>query len=460
MMQMASQLAGVWKAWPWNKRLSVVLGVGVGMAAFVALVVWSTRPNFAPLISGLSREDASEIVQKLEDERIPYELAANGRSIRVPEEKVHRTRLLLAGQGLPKGGGVGFELFDETNIGISRFTEKVNYRRALEGELRRTLSAMEGVRDARVHIVMPEKSLFRDRQERATASVSLQLHGNYELDKRQVRSVVHLVASSVEGLTPNFVTVVDHRGSILSRGDEESGALSSELERQQAIEKNTEERIRQILGRVVGPDNLAVRVTAEVDLTRRETTQEVYDPDGVAVRSEQSSDEQRTQGGSRGAVPGARSNLTGLTAGRAGTGTSGANNKRALTRNYEVSKEITHRTAPAGSLQRLSIAVLVNHVSRIDAEGKRSLVPRSESELEQLAELTRKASGFDSERGDQVVIHSLAFADADIAPEVVEKPEWSKWVDTFWRPAVALLLLIVVGLTARVRARHWRAQRF
>jgi len=449
--KLGQQVAGIWQGWSWARRLSLIVGVLLGVAVFAALVTWGAQPSYATLMSNLSAEDAGAITERLEQDGVPFQIGGDGSTIMVPKERVHELRLRLASEGLPRSGGVGFEVFDGQGFGISRFVENLNYKRGLEGELRRTIRNIDAVKDARVHIVLPKQSLFRDQRMPATASVTVMLRPGRRLAGQQVQAMVHLLAASVEGLSPDNVTIVDSAGSILARGDGDSGAagLRSELEYQRRVERDLEERVRQLLGRVVGLDKLDVRVSSHIDFTKREQTSELYDPDTAAVRSERVSDEQRgAQTGGAAGIPGARSNLAGRDAAAGQSPGSGGSNRRSQTRNYEISKEINHTQSSAGRLTRLSVAVLVDDVVNVDAEGGRTYEPRSEQELNRFAELVKRAVGFDARRGDQVVVESMPFA----APEVeVVEAGWDPLtlVQILWKPVIGLGMLLFLFFLVR-----------
>lgn len=446
------QLVAVWDGWPATKKTSMVVFFVAGVAAFVILVLWSTATHYSLLMSGLSAEDAAEISALLDGDQVPYRLSAGGSVITVPEDRVHEVRLQLAGARLPRGGATGYELFDDPGLGMSRFAERLNFKRALEGELRRTLKALDPVKDARVLVVLPEKRLFRDKRVGATASVSLVMHPGRALSSEQVQAVVHLVASSVEGLTSDNIAVVDSAGRVLTRGGAGGKAFNAEMEHQEAIERALEARVVEILGRVVGRENITARVTVKLDFTQREQTSESYDPDSVATRSERTSDEQRQAGAAGpGGIPGARTNLAGGAAANVAVGATGSSNKRAVTRNFEVSKETSREMNSTPQISRLSVAVLVNDRLVVSAEVADDAAPqydaRPEQELARLTQLVKNAVGFDPTRGDQLELVSMPFA----PEERIEAPaiRWWDILKAVWRPVLALLLFITVVFVLR-----------
>lgn len=423
-----------------QRRLVALFAVGLAIAIVSTMALWGSRANNVPLLTNLTEEDAAQIVAKLDADRVPYQLAAAGTAILVPETQVHALRLRLAGEGLPKGGNVGFELFDAPSFGMSRFAEQLNYRRGLEGELRRSIRQIDAVQDARVHIVVPEQGLFREQDKKATAAITLHLRAGRTLGSGQVQAIVHLVASSVAGLSPEQVTVVDSRGTILAKGGEEHGSAGAALEQQRAVEKGVEERVHAILAPIVGAQHVVVRASAVVDFSRTDKTTESYDPASQVVRSAQLSEEKRT-GASPGAggVAGARSNLSGIQK-ESAPAAPGISERRSSTHNYEVNKVVAHEMGAQGRLARLSVAVLVDGIETTDAQGVKTLKERTPEELARFEELARRAMGFDADREDQVSVQSMAFE--PVAAPAAEAPEPVAWVHTaerFWPPALALL---------------------
>jgi flagellar M-ring protein FliF len=401
---------------PPARQLLFVLVLSAALAAIVAGYLWSQEPDMQVLFSHLSTEDAGAIVVKLKEQKIPYSLEGNGATILVPSEKVHELRLSLASQSLPQGGGVGFEIFDRTTVGMTDFVQKLNYRRALQGELARTIGQLAEVERARVHLVVPERSLFADQRERPRASVVLTLRGGKTLRAGQIQGIAHLVASSVEGLQPQEVTVVDSHGQILSQppGDlsaEQSGAYG---DAKQAVEKDLEGRVQSMLERVVGRGKAVVRVTSVLDLRKVERTEEVYDPNIQVVRSENRSQEKTSaREESEGGIAGTTSNLPDKTT----TETTGASTNSATrsnaTINYEINKSISRIIEPVGTLKRLSAAVLVDGSYEVtqakDGKVNRKYIARGEDEMKKLEELVKKAVGYSEERGDQVQVFNVSF---------------------------------------------------
>lgn len=429
-----SELQNKIAAIPATKKILAIAGVAAAIAIIIVVMLWANQPVYHLLYSNLSPEDAGAIAEKLKELKVPYEINDGG-AIMVPEDKVHELRLILAGQGLPTGGGVGFEIFDRTIIGMTDFVQKLNYRRALQGELARTISQLAEVEHARVHLAVPEKALFSEKKEQASASVVLKLRNRRTLSQNQVQGIVHLVASSVEGLNPQNITIVDTLGNVLSRPSEDpygTHLTNYQVDYQRNLEKSLEERVQSMLERAVGPGKAVVRISSTVDFKQVETTEEKYDPDNVAVRSEQRAQENSTGSSTTASgVPGVLSNLPGgrgenpqATGGKGGT--SSQSNRTQETINYEVNKTINHILEPVGTLRRLSTAVLIdgNYEMVKGADGKeaRKYLPRTDEEIKKYTEIIKKAIGYNEERGDQVEVVSIPFESNISINEVETEP--------------------------------------
>jgi len=437
-----------------TKKVIYLTTTTASMAALTVLFIWASRPEYQLLFSHLSPDDAAAIINELKERRIPYRIEAGG-AIAVPKEKVYETRLSLAGEGLPRGGGVGFEIFDRSRIGMTEFTQKVNYLRALQGELARTISWLAEIESARVHIVVPEKRLFLGTEEKARASVIVKLKPGKQLSYNQVQGIVHLIASSVEGLDPGNVTVVDTHGQMLTRprDREDLAVLSSyQLEYQHSLERYIENRIQQILEPVVGPGKVVTRVSAEIDFKRVEKTEERYDPDSVAVRSEQRNLEKTAAGFAAAGVPGVLSNTPANQGTRALSGPAPTQRQNEII-NYEISKVVSRIFEPSGAIKRLSVAVLVDGTYKMvkTAEGKeqRQYVPRSKEELKKFEDLVKSAVGFVADRGDTVEVVNIPF---ESQPEITstEETDWQtlfrEYLPSFIRYGTILILAICLYL--------------
>ncbi len=416
--------------------------------AFAILIFVANHTDYRPLFTNLTSEDAGEIVKKLKDAKTPYQITADGKGILVPSDKVYELRLTLASEGIPQGGGVGFEIFDRKNFGMTEFVQKLNYQRALQGELSRTIAQLNGVEQARVHLVIPEKSLFKDNEKAATASIVLKMKSSRALTDSEVQGVVHLVSASIEGMDPEHVTVLDSRGKILSKGgssDATTRMTTAMQETQRTYEKNVEERLQSLLDRIVGGGKSVARVTASFDFKQVERVEEKFDPEASAVRSEQRTEEKGSSTTSSTGVPGVQTNL-GRTA-PGGGATSGGGSKNDETLNYEVSRSTAKIIEPVGALSKISIAVLVDGKYEAPAAVKDGQVakakysPRSPDELQKIETLVKSAVGFNPERGDQLSVQNIPFQDTGESG-AIETPTW--WTNPFFM-SLAKNLMIGVG---------------
>lgn len=426
------------------------------MITLLALVVggglwgWAeaTAPRYSLLFSNLESADAAQIVERLKANKTPYKIEHGGSEIMVPEESVHELRLTLAGEGLPNGGGVGFELFDEQRFGESEFSEQVKYHRALEGELSRTITHLSGVESARVHLVLPSRSLFASADNAASASVALRMKAGGRLSRDQTRGIVHLVASSVRGLTPEMVTIVDGSGRRLAGGDDESETVNNSLEFQRNYERGLSRDLQQILDTAVGPGHAVVRVAAEVTFAREELTEERVDPAMVAARSFQIVEERDVNANvTSGGVPGAVSTLEGSDPNLANNSQKGIV-RRSETRNFEISKTVRKTAEPVGRVTRISLAVAVDGHYKGTGD-KRVFTARSAQELATIKSILASAAGIKEARGDQIAVECVPFA----LPEASDKPAEAKGIEAVvkqnWPYAAAgagALLLVLLAL--------------
>ena len=430
-----------------GKRL-VVAGVAlVSLIAFGALITVANKTDYRPLFANLTQEDAGEIVKKLKEQKVPYQISDDGKAVLVPSDKVYDLRLSLASEGLPQGGGVGVEIFDRKNFGMTEFVQKLNYQRALQGELSRTISQIAGVESARVHLAIPEKTLFKESEKPATASVVLKMKSNRNLREAEVQGVVHLIASSIEGMDPDNITVLDSRGKMLSAttpSDANSKLTGQRQETQRTFEKNEEEKLQSLLDKVVGSGKSVARVSATFDFKQVEKYEERYDPETAAVRSEQRSEEKGGLSTTASGVPGAQSNQA---KGAPGGTQSGGGTKSDETLNYEVSRSTARIIEPVGSLNKVSVAILLDGKYELSPgakpDAKPKYLPRSPDEMVKIEALVKSAVGFNAERGDQVTVANIPFQDTGDGG-----PEPAKWWEA---PIVQPLLkngMIAMGFLA------------
>jgi flagellar M-ring protein FliF len=387
------------------------------------------------------------VVAKLKEQRVDYQLSEGGSAILVPTAKVYETRLSLAAEGLPRGGGVGFELFDKTSLGTTDFVQKLNYQRAVQGELVRTIRQFKQVKDARVHIAAPKESVFVEDSKPPSASVSLTMTGQEKLAKEQIMAIVHLVASAVPGLTSENITVVDTLGHLLFRkeGDDASTLSANQLEYQLSVENTLRRKVESMLEEVVGADKALARVTVDMDFNQVDSTEESFDPDGQVVRSEQLLLEQEGAGEEGGGIPGVKGELATFTETAAGGGETAGVRKKNVTRNYEIAKKTRRVQEAVGSIKRLSVAVMVDGIYEEDKDkdGKKTLVykPRSGEELDRFVKMTQNAVGFDPERGDKVEVAAMPFYLSSIVEPEADPLE--KWRVLLEQVAVPFVLLLV-----------------
>ena len=410
-----------------NQRMIILIALAGSVAGLIALALWTQQPDMQVLFTNLNPEDASGIVDKLKETKVPYETTGGGTTVLVPSAQVHELRLQLATQGLPHGGGVGFEIFDRSSIGMSDFVQKLNYRRALQGELARTIAQMPEIERARVHLATPERRLFSNDENRARASIVVSLRNGQALAKTQVNGIVHLVSSSVEGLQVKDVTVVDGHGRLLSSaagGDDAAGLTGSQLEYQRTVETDIETRIQTMLERIVGVNKAVVRVSSILDFRKVETTEEKYDPNSQVVRSEQRGQEKANGvNGVSGGVPGVQSNVPEGASQEPAQTSSSANQTKNETVNYEISRTISRVVESTGSIKQLSVAVLVDGMyeggkategEKSSSSAAKKYVARSEDDMKRIEEIVKKAMGYSAERKDQVQVTNVPF---DIATE-------------------------------------------
>ena len=444
---------------PLARQIALLLTLAAAVGGLIAMGMWTQQPDLQLLFANLSPEDAGAIVEKLKEQKVPYEVGGGGTSVSVPGTQVYEMRLQLASQGLPHGSGIGFEIFDRTNIGQSEFVQKLNYRRAQQGELARTIAQMPEVQRARVHLAVPERRLFANQQERPRAAVVLSLRREDTLTKPQIQGIVHLVANSVEGLRPEDVTVVDGHGRLLSgtNGDGPGHLSGSQMEYQRGLEKDWETRIASMLERIVGTNKVVVRVSSVLDFRQVEHTEEKYDPNSQVVRSEQRNQERASGVNSvAGGVPGVASNVPAGESPEPPQNSTQNNQTKTETLNYEISRTVSRIVEPVGTVKKLSVAVLVDGTYEVppaadgQPAGKPKYIPRSEEEMKKIVEIVKKAIGFSAERGDEVQVENIPFGfEGEEGPGSAEEPRsrigaWAPYVRYGIGAAGFLLLLFLV----------------
>ncbi|MFL9923750.1 flagellar basal-body MS-ring/collar protein FliF [Herbaspirillum lusitanum] len=434
---------------PQGRRVMLMVAAAAVVALMIGIWMWSQKVEYRVLFSNFSDRDGGAIVASLQQMNVPYKYSEGGSAILVPENMVHDARLKLASQGLPKGGNVGFELMENQKLGISQFLEQVNFQRALEGELARSVQSISSVQTARVHLALPKASVFVRDQQKPTASVVLSLYAGRMLDQQQVSAIVHLVASSVPELSPKSITIVDQNGNLLSDTTKQqaAGLDPTQLKYVQDLQQDIVKRVESIIAPIVGNGNVRAEATADVDFSRTEQAAESYKPnqtpDSAAVRSKQSSESQNSSNSTSG-VPGALTNQPPAPAtapivnpqaanaaanGQAATPngatpaptTSGTSHKDA-TINYEVDKTVRYTQQPMGGVRRLTVAVVVNYKRSLDNTGKVVMKPLTDAEKTQITDLVREAMGYNKDRGDSLNVVNTQF-NSEMEPEV---PLWKQ----------------------------------
>lgn len=402
-------------AMQWKERalsaspMAKVIGLTIAGVAIAGVMLFGAggSTTYETLYSSLSPDDSSRIIERLGRMGIPFETEDS--SIRVPAGQVHDARMTLASEGLPSGGGQGFELFDEQRFGESEFTEQIQYHRALEGELARTIGHLAGVERARVHLVLPERSLFVERDGNASASIVLHLAPGWRVSEAQSAGIIHLVASSVRGLAPDSVTLVDGEGRPV--GEDGEDEFSDSIAYRQRVERDRQRSLQNLLDETLGSGVARVEVSAEVSFRREERTEERYLPEETAARSFQIEEEHDADAAQNAeGIPGAASNLPGGAPNEAGAATQGLR-RRSETRNFEVSKTVRHAVEPVGQLVRQSIAVVVDGTW----EGE-TFTARSDEEIARITEIAQSAAGIDAERGDSLTVTCVPFSRTETGP--------------------------------------------
>lgn len=433
-------------------RLAAMGVVSLGLVGFfVYIIMRMSQPQMALLFSDLTLEDSSQIVKELERRQVRFQLRNDGAQVFVPQEQVARVRLQLAESGMPRGGGVGYEIFDKGDaLSSTSFVQNMNQLRALEGELARTIRGIERVQSARVHLVLPERALFSRERTEPSASIVLRVRGG--LEPQQIRAIRHLVASAVRGLSPQRISIVDEGGRLLADGaGDASGMMGSTIdERKAGQERRLREQVESIIASVVGPGRARVQVAADMDFNRVTQTSDDFDPERRVVRSTQTREEQSTSNEGRDGqvtvgneLPGANQTGPGQNASRE------SSRKSEETINYEIARTQRTEVVEGGRIKRVSVAVLVDGIYARDPQGNVNYQPRAQEELDRIGALVRSAIGFDQRRGDQVEIVNLRFAEApQLAAPEAPKPWWMIYDFTKEdiRYGIELLVLLIVSL--------------
>jgi flagellar M-ring protein FliF len=453
---------------PGLKQVGLLAGVAAAVAAAIWLVLWSQGQNYTVLYGQLSERESGQVMDALTAAGIEFKLNPSG-AVSVPESKVQEARIRLASQGLPQSDSMGIEMIQkESPLGSSSLMESARYQSVLETELARTIIKVQGVQTARVHLALPKPTVFLRDARKATASVMLQLYPGRRLEPGQVAAIVHLVASSVPELAASDVTLVDQAGSLLNSPDEsaEAAASTRQFEYTRKLEESYRQRIVELLEPMIGVGRVRATVTADMDFTVTEETRENYDPQKTAVRSEQTSTEQRRGGDAAEGIPGALSNQPPGTSGaptipgaatpgnpapgaaQSTAASSGPNSSaQRSTRNFEVDRTLSYVKQPVGILKRLNVGVVLDDWQKVDADGKATTAPMSDTDIKRFSQLVRESIGLKEDRGDQLNVLNQAFkSSAPIGP-VEGQPLWeTPWVTQLAKQIVGAALVLVVAL--------------
>ena len=455
-----------------SPKIILLISASAAISIIIALIFWAKSPDYRVLYSNISDQDGGAIVAQLTQMNVPYRFQERGGAIMVPEDKVHEARLTLAQLGLPKGGAVGFELLDQEKFGISQFSEQVNYQRALEGELARTIETLGTVQNARVHLAMPKPSMFVREQKPPSAAVTVTLSNGRTLDSGQVNAITYLISSAVPGLNADNVTIVDQSGRLLTQSGGQA-MQTTQLKYTSEVEADYQQRIQTILATIVGRNNVKAQVTAQIDFTQHEQTAEQYQPnsspDKMAIRSRQTSDAEQGSKNGVGGVPGALSNQPPVpatapitqppVANQPAQGNNAANNnatqaagtaettvatpmpfnnRKDNTTNYELDRTLTHIKRSTGSIERLSVAVVVNYLPGKDG----TPVALTPEQLEQVNALVKETMGYSAARGDTINIVNSPFTPVEEEPA---PPFWKQegFINLLMSAARYLLIALV-----------------
>ncbi len=412
--QILSQFNDFWGKLGAAQKVSLAVIGSMLVIGLSTLGWWASTPSYATLYSNIASDDAAAVVQKLDEFKIPYRLTRGGNTIEVPSTQVYTARLKMAGEGLPKGRYTGFELFDNNVLGLTDFMQKVNFIRALQGELARTISEIEEVASARVHIVIPDESLFEENRKEPTASIILKLKGGSVLNKQQISGIRYLVASSVVGLKPSNITIVDSSGTVLSQasGENSFDKLSQEqLEAQKAVDRYLEEKAQTMLDTVMGPNQAIVKVTAQLNFQKNDKTIESFDPNSAVVRRESIQNQKRNESpASQGGVPGAKPNVTTETSSSASGGRVIKDSKENISNEYEIDRTVQRVVSEMGNIKKLSVAVYV--AQHVNTE-THAVQPRTAKEMSDIENMVKTAVGFQNDplnsRVDEVTVRETGF---------------------------------------------------
>lgn len=440
---------GFWNKMSMIQRVAVAGGAVALLAAVIGLSIWLNRPEYRVLYSNLGPEDASHVIKALQTDKISYQLADNGATIMVPREVVYDQRIKIAGEGGLVGQGIGFEIFDKVKVGQTDFVQKINYTRALQGELSRTISEFPSVESARVHLVIPQRSLFVEERQSPSASVVLKLtNPQNKPDQKEINAILNMMIMAVEGLDKSHVSITDNGGKVLYQPEEDSlaGTTSTQMEHRLQVQRNLERRIEEMLQPLFGPGRVIAKVNADMDFSQKTIRRELFDPEKTAVRSEQRSEEsQQGRANLEAGAPDANFRGDGIT----GSVSDQNGTRETRTTNYEINKEEQQIVSNVGDLRRLTVAVIIaGSYEKID--GVWSFVPRKAEELERVRQLVSNAVGLDKARGDLLEVSSAPFTDSEPPKEPNFADLLADYAERLGKPLLnALLAFLFLMLIVR-----------
>ena len=403
-----------------GKKVAALSLVALALASLLVMSLWLKAPDYQLLYANLSQEDAGAIVEKLKNQKIPYEVSNGGRTIRVASDMIHETRLQLAGEGLPEGSDVGLEMFEDTPLGMTDFIQKINFQRALQGELTRTIKTLDAVAQVRVHLVIPKDNLFRKQKPKGKASITLKLKSGKSLSEGQIQGIVYLDSASVGSIEASNVVIVDVNGNLLSGGKEPSeGAMmsTSNFKHKLRVQKELQAKIIKMLEDALGSGKVIAKISTDLDFEQVERTEEIFDPDSQVVRSENQISESSVGSIPPGGIPGVQALVPSGEDSGSGAGQAAQRNKSNAVFNYEINKEVRRISKPVGEITKLSVAVMIDGTMAGDPA---EYQPRTPEEMAKYLQMVQSAVGFDAERGDVVQVENIQFDHSQLDKEKAE----------------------------------------
>lgn len=428
-----------------GKKVAALSLVALALASLVVMSLWLKSPDYQLLYANLSNEDAGAVVEKLKSQKVPYEITNNGRTIRVASDMIHEVRLQLASEGLPEGSDVGLEIFEDTPLGMTDFIQKLNFQRALQGELTRTINSLDAVSQARVHLVIPKDNLFRKEKPKGKASVTLKIKSGKSLSEGQIQGIVHLVSASVGSIQASDVVIVDLKGNLLS-GDKESSreamVSASNFKHKLRVEKELQAKIIKMLEEALGTGNIIAKVSTDLDFEQVERTEEIFDPDSQVVRSENQISESSTGATPPGGIPGVQGLVPNGEDGTGAAGQAAQRNKSNALFNYEINKVVKRVSKPVGEITKLSVAVMIDGTFTGDPPEYK---PRTQEEMDKYLEIVKSAVGFDQKRGDVIKVENIQFdrSQFDEEKEALAQAEQIEMAIEIGKLVVGLIFLIL-----------------